>query len=117
MHLCGLGLKKTPAYCVVAHPLKGHHKGEKCKQAKVLGVVRHLLANLCTRLNYFPSLYRLRAPLASPAPSTISSTSATSSASSNSSRLVRQGTFTKEESTLSNTVLVDIDVDDKKPPR
>merc|ERR1719266_872872 len=60
---------------------------------------------------------RIRAPLASPAPSTISSASATSSASSNSSRLVRQGTFTKEESTLSNTVLVDIEVDDKKPPR
>ena len=60
---------------------------------------------------------KLRAPLASPAPSAISSASATSSASSNSSRLVRQGTFTKEEATLSNTVLVDIDVDDKKPPR
>ena len=66
---------------------------------------------------------RIRAPLASPAPSTISCTSAksatsgTSSTSSNSSRLVRQGTFTKDEPALSNTVLVDIDVDDKKPPR
>ena len=67
---------------------------------------------------------RIRAPLASPAPSTIScasaqsATSGTSSTSSqNSSRLVRQGTFTKDEPALSNTVLVDIDVDDKKPPR
>ena len=67
---------------------------------------------------------RIRAPLASPAPSTISCTSAqsatsgtSSTSSQNSSRLVRQGTFTKDEPALSNTVLVDIDVDDKKPPR
>ena len=56
---------------------------------------------------------RIRAPLASPAPSTIS----TSSSGSTGSRLVRQGTFTKEEPSTLNTVLVDIDVDDKKPPR
>jgi len=64
---------------------------------------------------------RIRAPLASPAPSTISCASVQSGTSStssqNSSRLVRQGTFTKDEPALSNTVLVDIDVDDKKPPR
>ena len=54
-----------------------------------------------------------RAPLASPAPSTIS----TSSSGSTGSRLVRQGTFTKEEPSTLNAVLVDIDVDDKKPPR
>ena len=56
---------------------------------------------------------RIRAPLASPAPSTIS----TSSSGSTGSRLVRQGTFTKEEPSTLNAVLVDIDVDDKKPPR
>lgn len=72
-----------------------------------------------TRLNSPPSpksvtpKSKLRAPLASPCPSTISS----SSGSSNSSRLVRQGTFTKEEPSLNNTVLVDIDVGDKKPPK
>ena len=62
---------------------------------------------------------RGRAPLASPAPSTISSASSTTS-STNSSKLVRQGTFTKEEgcTTLTgNPVLVDIDVGDKKPPK
>ena len=62
------------------------------------------------------NISRGRAPLASPAPSISSTSSTTSSA--NSSKLVRQGTFTKEEgSSLSNAVLVEIDVDDKKPPK
>jgi len=56
---------------------------------------------------------RIRAPLASPANSTISSTSSSSS----SSRLVRQGTFTKDESSSLNKMIVDIDVDEKKPPK
>ena len=65
------------------------------------------------------SIPRGRAPLASPAPSTISSASSTTS-SANSSKLVRQGTFTKEESSsclTGNPVIVDIDVGDKKPPK
>ena len=69
-----------------------------------------------TRLNSPPSpkigqKSKLRAPLASPCPSTISSSS---SQSSHSSKLVRQGTFTKDEP---SKILVEIDVDDRKPPK